>query len=212
MASRERITGLSIDDILKMPMSKLEQYTPKQQREIISKVASAANKRLKRLEDKGVTTQATLKLKTSGGKISIKGKTGDELQAEFFRARNFLKSKSSTVKGWKETKRRILEGLEKKHIKIQKGMKKDETVSNAFAVYDALSEYDNTLITSLDRYALTERIAEIIEDEPDFDIVFKRAQEEIERMYLENQREFDKYNISDYDIPEDNTPTRLKRR
>lgn len=82
---RSRIaSGMTINDIMEMSMSKFEQYTPTQQREITSRLASAANKRLRTLQKSDIENPATLRLNMSGGKISVRGKSGDELKQEFF--------------------------------------------------------------------------------------------------------------------------------
>lgn len=100
---RQRIaTGLKISDIMDMPISKLSQYTPKQQREIISRLASAANKRLKTLQKQDIYNSAVSRLEKSGGKISVRGKSGDELIKEFVRAREFLSNKFSSATYWKK--------------------------------------------------------------------------------------------------------------
>ena len=103
MAKRNRVSsGLTIKDIQSMSMDKFQKYTPSQQRELVSRLASAGNKRLKTLEKSGIQTPATIKLGLSGGKLSVKGKTGDELIKEFYRAKNFLNSPTSTKTGWKK--------------------------------------------------------------------------------------------------------------
>ena len=86
--ARKRVTqGKTIEDLLKIDMAALQDYTISEQREIVSRLASAANKRLKGLESKGIETPATIKLKMSGGKISVRGKSEEDLFIELYRAR-----------------------------------------------------------------------------------------------------------------------------
>ena len=67
----------------------------------ISKKASMANKRLKRLESNDLTNVPAYRQYVQGGgvKFSVKGKTYNELQAELSRVNHFIDSKTSTVRG-----------------------------------------------------------------------------------------------------------------
>ena len=114
--ARKRVTqGKTIEDLLKIDMAALQDYTISEQREIVSRLASAANKRLKGLESKGIETPATIKLKMSGGKISVRGKSEEDLFIELYRARQFLRSKTSTRAGWKNVEKGV-----KKATKLQR--------------------------------------------------------------------------------------------
>ena len=65
-----------------------------------SRLASMANKRVKRLEDNGLTdTPAYKAYLETGGKFSVKGKTYNELQQEVSRLKAFIDAKTSTIKG-----------------------------------------------------------------------------------------------------------------
>lgn len=67
----------------------------------VSRMASMANKRLKRLERNELTHLPAYKAWEENGSIrfSVKGKTHQQLQAEYWRLKNFLDAKSSTVRG-----------------------------------------------------------------------------------------------------------------
>ena len=65
-----------------------------------SRMASMANKRVKRLEENGLTdTPAYKAYLETGGKFSVKGKSYNELQKEVSRLKSFIDAKTSTVKG-----------------------------------------------------------------------------------------------------------------
>lgn len=166
MATRKRVsTGKSISDIMKMSVAELERYSPTEQREIVSRLASAANKRIRSLEKKGVETPALININLSGGKLSVKGKSGDELISEFFKARSFLRSPTSTVRGWNK----VLKGVEKAFkemesiylpgtdIKYSNAM-----MGNAFALYDILSKTDPLLMQGREKYKIASKIAEFM--------------------------------------------------
>lgn len=103
------VKGLSIDQILAMDaraitslnLSRTEMAT------LTSRLASAANKRLKRLEEAGVATQspayrmAQAATKNTAGRFSVKGKNVSELKNTFKQLKQFLnpKLKTNEVKG-----------------------------------------------------------------------------------------------------------------
>ena len=73
----------------------------RQLKQEISKKASMANKRLKRLEKNDLTNVPAYRQYVQGGgvKFSVKGKNYNELQAELSRVNHFIDSKTSTVRG-----------------------------------------------------------------------------------------------------------------
>ena len=73
----------------------------RQLKQEISKKASMANKRLKRLEKNDLTNVPAYRQYVQGGgvKFSVKGKNYNQLQAELSRVNHFINSKTSTVRG-----------------------------------------------------------------------------------------------------------------
>lgn len=67
----------------------------------VSRMASMANKRLKRLEKNELTHLPSYKAWEENGSIrfSVKGKTHQQLQSEYWRLKNFIDAKTSTVRG-----------------------------------------------------------------------------------------------------------------
>lgn len=165
MARSRVASGKTIKDIMSMPISELQNFTPTQQREIVSRLASAANKRIRSLEKKNIETPALINIKMDGGKISVKGKSGDALLSEFYKARSFLRSPTSTLTGWKK----VTKGIEKAFnemkdiylpgtdIKYNNAM-----MGNAFALYDILSKTDPLLMQGRDKYKIASKIAEFM--------------------------------------------------
>ena len=65
-----------------------------------SRLNSMANKRIRRLEEKGMLTPAYNKWLADGGEyFSVKGKDWNETQKELARVRNFIDSKTSSIRG-----------------------------------------------------------------------------------------------------------------
>ena len=90
---------------IKVTKTKTEEQARKQRirqlKQEISKKASMANKRLKRLESNDLTNVPAYRQYVQGGgvKFSVKGKNYNELQAELSRVNHFIDSKTSTVRG-----------------------------------------------------------------------------------------------------------------
>lgn len=72
----------------------------KELREEVSRMASMANKRLNRLENNNLTMLPAYQAWEQNGSIrfSVKGKDYNQLQAEFWRLKNFLDDRTSTVR------------------------------------------------------------------------------------------------------------------
>lgn len=76
----------------------------------VSRKASMANKRLKRLEKNGLTDMPAYRNwydYKSGVKFSVKGKSHNELVAEMARLDHFINAKTSTVRGANSTLKEI---------------------------------------------------------------------------------------------------------
>lgn len=72
----------------------------KELRAEVSRMASMANKRLNRLENNNLTMLPAYQAWEQNGSIrfSVKGKDYNQLQAEFWRLKNFLDDRTSTVR------------------------------------------------------------------------------------------------------------------
>lgn len=88
-----------------MAKVRVEVTWSKELRKEVSRLASMANKRLKRLEEAGLTHSPAYQkwLAEGGKKFGVKGKTINEVQAELARIRNFINAKTSTIRGLNAT-------------------------------------------------------------------------------------------------------------
>ena len=90
---------------IKVTKTKTDEQARKQRirqlKQEISKKASMANKRLKRLGKNDLTNVPAYRQYVQGGgvKFSVKGKNYNQLQAELSRVNHFINSKTSTVRG-----------------------------------------------------------------------------------------------------------------
>lgn len=200
---RSRIAqGKSIQDILRMPVSKIQGYTPAQQRELVSRLASAANKRARTLEKSGISNSATSRLNYSGGKISVRGKSGDELIKEMIRARDFLLNKFSSKKEWTKT----IKNIKNKSSEFR-GVS-NIRISNAFSAYETARETNPEIVNKIYKYILMDFIDNLYEIEglTDSDEINRRVIEFAKSEYDKRTREYNSENTRfsnaiEYDIP-----------
>lgn len=131
------LKGKSVKDLLNMKPKELKSLSRSDLAKVVSKMASAGNKRLKRFEKKGVETPATRQA-MKVGKFSVAGKSIEQLLAEYIRVKQFLTSETSTSKGFKAYRKRIKKGYEKAGIKIGGGTpeEQEEFTSRMESIYD----------------------------------------------------------------------------
>ena len=112
------VTGKSIRDIMNIAEGDFLSFSEKEQKAVTSRLVSAANKRVRRFVKS--VGEVNLKSYTSEGKFSVKGKTkkGGELAHEFKRVKEFLSRKTSSVRGYKNFKKKLKE--ESKYVGSRK--------------------------------------------------------------------------------------------
>ena len=98
------VKGKSVDDLSNLSMGEFSAMTRSELSKVVSRLSSTANKRMKRLEGKDIQSPAYRGAVSSGGKFGSKGKTLNELRSEYMRVTGFLKSKTSTVKGYRQVR------------------------------------------------------------------------------------------------------------
>ena len=86
-----------------------------------SRKAAMANKRLKRLEEGGLTSSpAYAKWELEGGaRFGVRGKTHNELQAEVARMDRFINSHTSTVRGTHNTLKEMARNTGMKYLNVK---------------------------------------------------------------------------------------------
>ncbi len=192
------VKGLRISDILDIGLDEFNKLKESDLRHLTSRLVSASNKRIRRLEKHDLNTPAYQQLgKTKSFSTKLpKGTSSQQrvnrLRAEFSRARNFLASETSTIAGYKSFVDRTEERLSK-----ELGIGKD-VVSRKLDVnrlFDILHRAQSSGIVPSyrgSRGSLQARnlIAEKLLEDPDIDSEDLMSWVE-ERMdeYYENQEE-----------------------
>lgn len=103
------LKGLTIEQIKQLTWEELNSLSRKELAQVTSRLVSASNKRIKRLEKtkRGTSSFAYQTVEQRGRKFSVRGKNVNQLKSEFKNARNFLNMKTSTVKGWNKYRKEM---------------------------------------------------------------------------------------------------------
>ena len=104
-----------------------------------NRLASMANKRVKRLEKNNLTdAPAYQQYIASGGKFSVRGKDYNQLQQEISRLQAFISSETSTVRGYNNVLKEMANntGIKYKNLADLK-----EKASNFFELHSKVEQY-----------------------------------------------------------------------
>lgn len=104
---------MSVKQIMAMSTKQLSKLSDKDLKKLTVMMNSAANKRIARAEKAGLTS-GVIEGAKEYGKFSVKGTTDRaSIEAQFFRVRNFLSKKTSTVSGIKQSQKKMFKNLAK---------------------------------------------------------------------------------------------------
>ena len=131
---------------IKVTKTKSDEQARKQRirqlKQEISKKASMANKRLKRLEKNDLTNVPAYRqyVQCGGVKFSVKGKNYNQLQAELSRVNHFIDSKTSTVRGTNSVLKEIADTAK---IKYENLSELYSNVNQFFSIASKVEDYLN---------------------------------------------------------------------
>lgn len=173
--------GMSTQDILNIDLATFNKLNTQEMREMVQRLSSTANKRMKALRESGLDSPALRAVNRSRrGKFSTRGKNLNELRAEFVRAKNFLENKTSTVSGWKKVRNEIIESLQEEGINI--------TISNfdnLWKAFNKLAEGNPLYFEKNYRYEVLRELKEEMEnyDNTEVDEVVAAIQNRMDKLY-----------------------------
>ena len=174
---------------------------------IVTKLDSAANKRLVRLEKAGYNTPAMRAAKVDKGeRFSVAGKNLKELRAAYIRVSNFLKSDTSTKKGYKSFLKKMQKAFADKGVTIGGGGDKStqDFIQKETKIFDWLKENNPIIAESGYKYEALQKISEYVNnDNLSESAIKKRMAKWVKETYEEEQRRkyIDTSNF--FDITED---------
>lgn len=204
---RINLSGLSIDQLVNIGATELKGYDRDNLARIVTKLDSAANKRLVRLEKAGYNTPAMRSSKMSrGDRFSVKGKNLKELRSQYIQVSNFLKSETSTVKGYKKFLKRIKKSFENKGVKIGGSSAKDveDFLDKETRIYDWLKERNPLIEESGYKYEAMMRISEFVNKSDLSESAIKRRMSKwLKKTYEEEQKRHSIDTSNFFDITEE---------
>lgn len=181
---------MSIKKILNMNIEEFNKLTKDDLSVINKKLRVQSNRRIERFEKHDIYSPAYysyIKGDSKSNEQTIQG-----MRAEFRRNKNFLQSETSTLKGYKEYRSKIINSLSEEGIELS-----NRQYDNFFEVYDKLVELDKTIAERGFKYNIMKSIGSYIEDEKiiDIDNVVEEMYKKINDIYEKNQQIDD---ISDF--------------
>lgn len=153
------VTGLSIEDILKMDYDKILKMNEKDLKRVTSRLVSSANKRLVRLEKSeiGKNSPQYQNYKERGTKFSVKGKNRAQTLKEFKALKTFHESKTGSVRGFKKVRKQQAERLGE--------IKLTEYQNNRFwKVYHELENNNSGVLQALKEKYSSTQIQQMLHD------------------------------------------------
>ena len=205
--TKVNLTGKSVKDLIHLSATQIKGYDRQNLARIVTKLDSAANKRLVRLEKAGYNTPAMRAAKVDKGeRFSVAGKNLKELRAAYIRVSNFLKSDTSTKKGYKSFLKKMQKAFTDKGVTIGGGGDKatQDFIQKETKIFDWLKERNPIIEESGYKYAALEKISEYVnEGNLSESAIKKRMAKWLKETYEEEQRRkyIDTSNF--FDITED---------
>ena len=199
------LKGVSIDKLTNLSATQIKQYDRKNLAKIVTKLSSAANKRVKRLEKSGYNTPA-LRQSYRGGHFGSKGKNLKQLRSEYKRVSSFLKSETSTVKGYKSFLNRLSKKFNEKGVKVGSGSIEEtqDFIDKETRIYDWLKERNPFIEDSIYKYSVMPKLSEYINQGNLSEVAIKkRMQKYIKEEYKKIQESRNIDTSQFFDITED---------
>ena len=150
----------------------------KQLAKTVSRLASIANKRIKRLQKLDVESPALLAVMESGGKFSTANKSLNQLRAEFKRVSKFLEYRTSTVSGFRAYRVRTLNRLGLTEETTSKELERD-----IWKAYRRIEEYSPAILKSYGSEEMQQYVSEQAQKGKSVDSVVEASISELNRWY-----------------------------
>ena len=183
---------MTTSELLNLSSVEISKLKKPQLRKIVQTLASTSNKRLKRLQQKDISTPAS-RYANKIGKFSTKGKNINQLRAEYIRAKNFLQSKTSTLRGYKQFKKEVQKNLAEKGINISL-----DNLEPIFNIYEKLKDINPSVAEKNLKYITLQEISEELKDGQTEDEILSRINDNLSQLY-EQEMELENYDtISDF--------------
>lgn len=172
---------MNIKDILSLDVETISKLNKKELSKLTVQLGSAANKRIKRIEQKNENSPAYESIIKSGGKISAANKNINQLRSEFARAKKFLEAKTSSLTGIKAFRSDIEKRLD---VKFEA-----DIFNKMIKTYNRLSELNENFLKKFGSNQIQELLYDKISENPNItdDEVTQFGIELINNFYEESE-------------------------
>lgn len=205
--TRIDLTGVSIDQLVHLSASEIKGYDRDNLARIVTKLDSAANKRITRLEKAGYNTPAMRAAKVDKGqRFSVEGKNLKQLRAQYIRVSLFLKSSTSTKRGYKKFLKNMKDAFDKSGVKIGDGSTKEvqDFIDKETKIYDWLKEKKPAIEESGYKYEAMKMISEYVDQGNLSELAIKRRMKKwVKEVYKEDQKKRNIDTSNFFDVTED---------
>jgi hypothetical protein len=201
------LTGKSVNQLVHLSATQIKGYDRQNLARIVTKLNSAANKRVTRLEKAGYSTPAMRAAKVDKGqRFSVAGKNLKQLRAEYIRVSGFLKADTSTKKGYKGFLKKIQKSFSDKGVKIggRGGTDTQDFIQKETKIYDWLKEKSPIIEESGYKYEAMKMISEYVSQGSLSESSIKRRMAKwVKEVYEEEQRKRNIDTSNFFDVTED---------
>ena len=187
------VSGLSVKQILNMDVSEFNKLGLKDLQKITGRLVSAGNKRIRRANEKKIKSPAFAYIRDHGGMFSTKGKTLNQLRAEFVRAKNFLEAETSTIKGAEKFIRDSIAALEEVGVHLEY-----EDFNDIMEAYESLKKSDKSVAERGLKYGVLEELQSYVDKGMDADAIKTEIYNELEAVYEKEQEEMSQDGVSGF--------------
>lgn len=186
MNKAEWITGKTVEDILNIPLKDLNKMTESQLRTVVGRLVSAGNKRMRRF----LAKKGKLPYRVEGYysydkmKFSTVGKDRQELMEEFKRAKAFMKSETTSLKGTKKVEKKVKQSLKKYGVNLSDLSPED--YERFWAVYKVLRErHPDIKYVRGYKYQVFDTIKSVLPGDSTIDLneIINRMESELQNIY-----------------------------
>lgn len=171
------VRGKSISQLSSLPPKQLQSFKRAELAKVITRLSSAANKRIKRLQKSGVPSSALRTIQNSG-KFTVAGKNKQQLMEEYKRVKSFLGAETSTVTGAKKVRANVIEGARRKGVEIS-----EQDYDKFFRLYEELKRVDPSVNDKLMKYNVWGELSEQVKTGASMTDILIKMQENLGNIY-----------------------------
>ena len=183
----------TVKELVNVDPHEVGKWDVKTLRSNVTKMVSAANKRIARMLKAGLTNHSVQEVADRGG-FRVKGKNENQLRGEYIRLRQFLNQKNTTVGGYRKQIKESQKRLADEGIKVT-----DTEYGKLNLVYGKLQQRSKALADKALKYKIYDKIIKHIRkngNKKTIDDTVAEMEREIEKVYEDEQRKRNNRGVS----------------